>query len=107
MRKSDFVYEKDLGIKRAIYKMRGQIAQLFPCVGLRQMDFLNIPGGIMKEGRNRPTFAIRAQVGLFGTSLSLNCWVVCGILRKSHFPAQDDCVNNCAICLRDFIDIPL
>ena len=52
------------------------------------MDFLKYSGEVERGGRNRPTFAVRAQVGLFGTSMSRNCWVLDGILRKSHFPTQ-------------------
>lgn len=40
------------------------------------------------SGRNRLTFAVQAQVRLFGTSVSRNFWVLNGILRKSHFPPQ-------------------
>lgn len=32
-------------------------------VGLRRMDFLNIPEGCLAGGRNRPLLAIRARVG--------------------------------------------
>ncbi|MDE7130240.1 MAG: hypothetical protein K2O65_00365 [Lachnospiraceae bacterium] len=52
------------------------------------MDFLKYSGEVENGGRNRSTFAIRAQIGLFGTSVSRNCWGLDGILRKSHFPAQ-------------------
>ena len=38
--------------------------------------------------RNRPQFAIRAQFGLFGTSMSRNCWRLYGTIRKSHSPSQ-------------------
>lgn len=31
---------------------------------------------IIEDGRNRPLFAIQAHFGLFGTSLSLNCWML-------------------------------
>ena len=63
--------------------------QMFSRVGLRQMDFLEYSVEVVEGGRNRPTFAIRAQVGLFGTSMSRNYWVLNGILRKSHLTAQD------------------
>ena len=51
--------------------------------------FSKYSGKIERCGRDRPTFAIRAQVGLLGTSVSPNRWVSNGILRKSHIPAQD------------------
>ena len=51
--------------------------------------FSKFSGTVMIDGRDRPTFAIRAQVGLLGTSVSPNRWVSNGILRKSHIPAQD------------------
>ena len=91
--------------------LRGRWNKLLSHVGLRQMDFLKYSGKTEISGRNRPTFAIWAQVGLFGTSVSRNCWVLDGILRKSHFPAQamrgqfvpSACVDydrtNCFICL--------
>ena len=44
-------------------------------------------------GRNRPLLAIRARYGLFGTSMSRNCYFVYGILRKSQSPTQDGFEN--------------
>ena len=38
--------------------------------------------------RNRARFAIRAHCALLVTSVSPNCCLLNGILRKSHFPSQ-------------------
>ena len=89
----------------------GQMEQTALSCRASSNGFSKYSGKTEISGRNRPTFAIRAQVGLFGTSVSRNCWVLDGILRKSHFPAQamrgqfvpSACVDydrtNCFICL--------
>ena len=48
-------------------------------------------------GRNRPRFAIQAHCGLLVTSMSPNCCLLNGILRKSYFPAQSS-GNPCTPC---------
>ena len=60
------------------------------CVPMRaaKNGFSKYSGKIKNAERNRPLLAIRARYGLFGTSMSRNCWVLNGILRKSHFSPQ-------------------
>lgn len=67
--------------------------EMFSRVGLRHMNFLKYSGNIVRNERNRPLFAIRAQSGLFGTSMSRNFWISYEILRKFHIPAQDSFDN--------------
>ena len=76
-----------------IYRLRGQIAQNVLSRRAPSYGVSKYSGDVVKDGRNRPTFAIRTQVGLFGTSVSRNCWVLSGILRNSHIPAQDSFEN--------------
>ena len=64
------------------------MAQTVPLWRASENEFSKYSEAVVAGGRNRPTFAIRAQVGLFGTSVSRNCWVLGGILRKSHIPAH-------------------
>ena len=72
---------------------KGRLHKMFSCVRLRHMDFLKIFREIYGNGRNRPLFAIRANIGLFGASMPRNFWKFIGILRKSHIPAKDNFVN--------------
>ena len=48
-------------------------------------------------GRNRRLFAVLAHRRLLGTSMSPNCCLQNGILRKSHFPARSS-GNPCTAC---------
>ena len=41
---------------------------------LQKMDFLNVLKEVCLPGRNHPQFAIQAHSGLFGTSMSRNCY---------------------------------
>ncbi len=47
--------------------------------------FSKYSGVVVPAGRNRPRFAIQAHCGLLVTSMSPNCCLLNGILRKSHF----------------------
>ncbi len=58
---------------------------------LQEMDFLKYSGKAISGGRNRPRFAIQAHCGLLVTSVSPNCCLRYGILRKSHFLTQGSC----------------
>ena len=60
--------------------------------------FSKYSGETASAGRNRPRFAIQAHCGLLVTSVSPNCCLLNGILRKSHFPAQSN-RNPWAACL--------
>ena len=60
--------------------------------------FSKYSGKMVPAGRNRPRFAIRAHCGLLVTSVSPNCCLLNGILRKSHFPSQSN-RNPWAACL--------
>ena len=79
--------------KGAYDRLRGQIAQNVLSCRASSYGVSKYFGKTMTDRRNRPTFAIRAQVGLFGTSMSRNCWVLNEILRNSHIPTQDSFVN--------------
>ncbi len=65
-----------------------QIAQKISKLSASSYGFSKCFGETYDLGRNRPIFAIVAQIGLFGTSLSRNCWILHKTLRKSHIPAQ-------------------
>ncbi len=52
--------------------------------------FSKYSGETASAGRNRPRFAIQAHCGLLVTSVSPNCCLLNGILRKSHFPSQSN-----------------
>ncbi len=64
---------------------------------LQEMDFLKYSGKAISGGRNRPRFAIQAHCGLLVTSMSPNCCLLNGTLRKSHFPSQCN-GNPCPVC---------
>ena len=53
--------------------------------------FSKYSGIVVLAGRNRPRFAIQAHCGLLVTSVSPNCCLRYGILRKSHFLTQGSC----------------
>ena len=73
--------------KGAFCELRGQIAQNVLLCLTTEYGFSKYSEKIVNGGRNRPQFAVRAQCGLFGTSMSRNCWMFDGILRKSHIHA--------------------
>ena len=56
--------------KGAFYKLRWQIVQNVPLRLTSEYGFSKYSGKVVNAGRNRPPFAIQAQCGLFGTSMS-------------------------------------
>ena len=73
--------------------MKGHTVQKALLCRLRRMDFLNSPIRLIMSERNRPLHAIQARYGLLRTSMSVNCWMTNGLLRKSQSPTQDSCVS--------------
>ncbi len=59
--------------------------------------FSKYSGKTIAAGRNRQLFAILAHRWLLVTSMSPNCCLQNGILRKSHFPARSS-GNPCTAC---------
>ena len=59
--------------------------------------FSKYSGKTIAAGRNRQLFAILAHRWLLVTSMSPNCCLQNGILRKSYFPAQSS-GNPCTPC---------
>ena len=79
--------------KGAFCKLREQIAQNVLSCRASSYGFSKYSGNVENSRRNRPTFAVRAQVGLYGTSMSRNCCILYRILRKSHIPTQGSFAN--------------
>ncbi|MDE6749942.1 MAG: hypothetical protein K2K21_12910 [Lachnospiraceae bacterium] len=50
-----------------------------------EYGFSKYSGKDVNDVRNRPTFAILAQFGLFGTSMSRNCWVQNRNIKKISY----------------------
>ncbi len=70
--------------------------ECFP-VPASENEFSKYSGIVVLAGRNRPRFAIQAHCGLLVTSMSPNCCLLNGTLRKSHFPSQCN-GNPCPVC---------
>ncbi len=71
--------------KSAFYRLRWQIAQNVCSRLASEYGFSKYSGKVVYSGRNRPQFAVRAQCGLFGTSMSRNCWVSNRNIKKISY----------------------